>query len=152
LLALLSCYFGEDAPEGARQEVVEALLRDDPGFSRELVDGVMLVNARSEHVHRQLVFVGTSLKGFETEAKANAPVHLVLVAISPDETSLQEHLALFSELGSLATRVIEPGRLAQLETATEVVEELKRLARDPQAVFPDARDGAVKLDFTRTEI
>lgn len=152
LLALLSSYFGEDAPEGARQEVVEALLRDDPGFSRELVDGVMLVNARSEHVHRQLVFVGTSLEGFETKARADAPVHLVLVAISPDETSLQEHLALFSELGSLATRVVEPAQLAQLETATEVVEELKRLARDPQAVFPDARDGAVMIDVTRTKI
>lgn len=152
LHALLSCYFEDDASQTYRQEVVEALLRDDPGFSRELVDGVMLVNARSEHVHHPLVFAATRSEGFKTESRVDAPVFLMLVALSPLESSLQEHLERFSELGALATRVLDAEALAKLETPTELAEELKRLARDGQAIFPDARDGALELSLTRTDL
>lgn len=152
LHTLLSCYFEDDASQTYRQEVVEALLRDDPGFTRELIDGVMLVNARSEHVHHPLVFAATRAEGFKTEARADAPVYLMLVALSPLESSLQEHLERFSELGALATQVLDAEALAQLETPTELAEELKRLARDTRAIFPDARDGALELSLTRTDL
>ncbi|RVU42231.1 cation:proton antiporter [Lujinxingia sediminis] len=152
LYTLLSSYFEEDASQTHLQEVVEALLRDDPGFSRELVDGVTLVNARSEYVHHPLVFAATRPEGFQTEARTESPVFLMLVALSPLESPLQEHLELFSELGALATRVLDARSLAQLETPTELVEELKRLARDTQALFPDARDEALDMSLTRTDL
>ncbi|RAL25065.1 cation/H(+) antiporter [Lujinxingia litoralis] len=136
--ALLKSHFDDDAP-ARRQVVLDALLRDDPGFSRELADGVMLLNARSEEVQRPLVFVGCSPEGFATEAHPGARVHLVIVALSPEEADLQEHLERFSKLGQLATRVLDPAALAALDSPNEVLEELKRLIRSPQATFPDVR-------------
>lgn len=124
------------------QDVLDKLLREDASFTRELTNGVLLLNARSSSIQRTRIFVGISTNGIESPSHPNESIYGIFILLSPEDTSLQDHLEHFSELGELVTRITDIKALAAIERPTDLLEELRRLATEKEATFP--REDEVK--------
>jgi Kef-type K+ transport system membrane component KefB/mannitol/fructose-specific phosphotransferase system IIA component (Ntr-type) len=100
------------------------LLREDTGYAGEVFEGVMLLHARTPMVRKPMVFIATSSDGL---AYVDHQLHLVVLLVSPAETSLQDHLQAYSELGRILSGIDDVRRLAAIPTKTELVDTLKAL-------------------------
>ncbi|MFU8804759.1 MAG: cation:proton antiporter [Bradymonadaceae bacterium] len=114
-----------EGDETRLQTIAEEVLREDMGFAGEVLEGVMLLHARTPHVHKQMVFMGTSTEGLQY---LDHRLHLLVILLSPVDTPLQDHLQIFSDLSNLLSHVDDVARLANLHTKADFIEALKSLA------------------------
>ena len=126
-----------------RLEVLLAeLLSDDAGFTRELTHDLLLLNARTPAVRRTRLFFATCPGGIDAPMEPDQSIRGICILLSPNDTSLQNHLALFTKVTELARRITDVSALAGLDNRATLVEELRRLADDDTATFPAHREVA----------
>ncbi len=142
---LLRTHFDE-----AQEELLilqEELLKDG-GFVREQTQGFLLMNARTPAVRRPQLYFGAFPDGISLDAYPDKDVFGLFCLASPEETPLQDHLALFTELSQLVTRIEDCRALSTIDEPARLLEELRHLANDPEARFPDSTQ---TLEIPRTE-
>ncbi len=124
----------------AGDERLEALVSDlggkDSGFSRELHNEVLSLNARTEAVKRSRVFVATMAQDVDSPSEPGERIRAVTIVLSPQDTSLQEHLDIFKSVTDLVSRVDDMDALTAVDDKFTLVEELRRLADDESARYP----------------
>ncbi len=131
---LLETHF--DADDERLEPLLAELLSDDAGFTRELSNDVLLLNVRTPTVRRTRIFVATCSEGIEAPTEPDQSIHGIVVVLSPVDTSLQDHLALFTRITNMVVRIHDIRALTALENKTLLLEELRRLADDETATFP----------------
>lgn len=134
LTTLLRTHF-EDSEEEL-QDLVKTLMMEDTSMNREVTGGILLLNARTPSIQRTRIFVATFPAAVEFDSHPDEQIYAIFVALSPGETSLQDHLEIFTALSQLVNRVEDVPLLTSIESRANLLEELRRLARDPEAIFP----------------
>lgn len=77
--------------------VLKALVYDDVGYASEILPGVIISHARVRELKNTMMFLGTHSEGVRHEG-SNQPIHVIVLLLSPDQVSTQDHLAQLSEV------------------------------------------------------
>ena len=99
-----------------------ALLMRERLGSTAVGHGLAVPNARSLLVTRPVLLVGRSRRGVDWEAEGGVPVHLVLLVISPAQTSAPCHVAAVARAVAAARPVRARLRLFESEDPGEIAE------------------------------
>jgi mannitol/fructose-specific phosphotransferase system IIA component (Ntr-type) len=97
------------------------LMRERLG-STAVGHGLAVPNARSLLVARPVLLVGRSRRGVDWGAEDGAPVHLVLLVISPAETSAPRHVAAVARAVEAARPARTRQRLFESDIPGEIAE------------------------------
>lgn len=131
---LLQTHF--NAEDERLEGLLEQLLTDDVGFTRELSNDLLLLNARTPAVRRTRLFVATCGEGIEAPTEPDQSIRGIFILLSPADTSLQEHLEIFTQITAIGSRITDVDALTKIDNKSLLLEELRRLASDSTATFP----------------
>ena len=140
--ALHPAHLIPDLKNGSRDSVLGELARQaqglgatrEPGMLRAALlmrerlgstavgHGLAVPNARSLLVTRPVLLVGRSRRGVDWEAEGGVPVHLVLLVISPAQTSAPCHVAAVARVVVAARSLRARQRLFESDSPEEIAE------------------------------
>jgi len=106
----------------------EALALRERAGSTAVGKGGAIPNVRSLGVTDTRVVVGRSSRGIDSSAPDGAPVHLVLLVLSPAETSEEGHLGLLARTAGAVRLQRQRQKLLDAETFEAVAAVLKDVA------------------------
>jgi Kef-type K+ transport system membrane component KefB/mannitol/fructose-specific phosphotransferase system IIA component (Ntr-type) len=88
--ALLSRAINKSDPRHG--SVLKSLVYDDVGYASEILPGVIISHARVRELKQTKMFLGIHRQGVQHE-RAQQPVYVVILLLSPAELTTQDHLA-----------------------------------------------------------
>ena len=106
----------------------ETLLRRERWYSSALGKGVAVPNARSLAVNTPRLLVARSRRGVDWGAADGLPVQLVLLVLSPSESSIDAHLERLARAVSLTRLQRNRTRLLEAEGAAALTAILREAA------------------------
>lgn len=99
--SILATHFSRDSDQ--LEEIRDGLIRNEAGYSTELVPGVVFPSTRAAGLHEPLMFLGISAEGIDVP-NAKHPAHLLFLLVSPADQP-NEHL---HHLATIAAVVNDP--------------------------------------------
>ncbi|MBD0336924.1 MAG: cation:proton antiporter [Cyanobacteria bacterium Co-bin13] len=114
--ALLSTAMPKEDPQ--HWAVLKSLVYDDVGYASEILPGVIISHARVQGLKETQLFLGIHPQGVPHD-RAEKPVHVVLLLLSPGQRSTQDHL---TQLAEIARSFNHGDRLDNLINAESVDE------------------------------
>jgi len=112
----------------ASERITRRLLENSSGYSPEVMPGVVLYDAHTSKVDRQILFVGISRKGINIEQTANQ-AHLFLLLLSPKEMPVNEHLTTLNRVTKLIGSSETVDALKQSKSTKEIMQLLIRTGK-----------------------
>lgn len=101
------------------EELVHRLLKNSADYSPEMMSGVVLFDAHTSLIDKQILIIGIVREGLQVP-KTASKVHVILLLLSPKEMRVRNHL---KGVNTIA-RIIRPGEslqnLIDAETADDV--------------------------------